>query len=270
MPSSLGLWALANEDVGQAVDETLPSPPRFRRPCMMANSQLALSSDCRTQMLIYGRHHFDMHLIHVSLVSQSSCQERKWATSAHTQGWVLALCWEYASLAPKVLVSRENVGSVPLEKGRRPLEMGRLAAEVGGREGWKHLERVGDLPGYRNGRHGNLRSHQKGHMNVYYIEKRKRKTMFPKPYSQGLRKKELECQRKAMLCVFITGPRVYVHICIWRYVHGLCCCGRFSITCKQHCWKDGVQSCWEAGEAGALLCSCGALREPAPKPPCQA
>lgn len=91
------------------------------------------------------------------------------------------------------------------------------------------------------------------------------KTIFPR-----IKKKELECQRKAMLCVFITGPRVYVHICIWRYVHGLCCCGRFSITCKQHCRKDGVQSCWEAGEAGALLCSCGALREPAPKPPCQA
>lgn len=63
-----------------------------------------------------------MHLIHISLVSQSSCQERKWAPSADIQGWVLALCWEYASLAPKVLVSRENIGSVPLEKGRRPAE----------------------------------------------------------------------------------------------------------------------------------------------------
>lgn len=28
---------------------------------------------------------------------------------------------------------------------------------------------------------------------------------------------------------------------------------------QQHSWKAGVQSCWEAGEAEALLCSCGAL-----------
>lgn len=42
---------------------------------------------------------------------------------------------------------------------------------------------VGDLSSYRNGTHGNLRSHQKGHMNVYYIEKRKKKiskTVFPR------------------------------------------------------------------------------------------
>lgn len=120
--SFLGFCALANEDVGQVVDETLPSPPRFRRPRMMANSQLALSSDCHTQMLIYRRHHFNMHLTHISLVRQSTAKKGNGLPLCTIQGRVLVLCWEYASLAPKVLVSRENTGSVPLKKGRRPAE----------------------------------------------------------------------------------------------------------------------------------------------------
>lgn len=127
----------------------------------------------------------------------------------------------------------------------------------------------GDLPGYRNGRHGNSRGHQKGHMNVYYIEKRKRRTMFPKPYSQGLKKEEeeeLECQRKAMLCEFITGPHVYVHVCIWRYVHGFCCCGWFSIT-RTAAQLEGRGSkllgSWRSRSPALLLW--GSV-EPGPKP----
>lgn len=50
---------------------------------------------------------------------------------------------------------------------------------------------------------GALRSHQKGHMNVYYIEKRERKKKFLKPYFQDLKNTNLECQRDAMLCIFI-------------------------------------------------------------------
>lgn len=139
--SSLGFCALANEDVGQVVDETLPSPPRFRRPRMMANSQLALSSDCHTQMLIYRRHHFNMHLTHISLVRQSNCQERKWAPTVHHPGpgpgALLGVCIP-GSKGPGE--QREHWVSSP-EEGKAACRMGRSAAEVGGTEGWKHLER---------------------------------------------------------------------------------------------------------------------------------
>ena len=62
--------------------------------------------------------------------------------------------------------------------------------------------------------HRQVRSHQKGHMNVYYIEKKERKKRFPKPSFWDSKKKttNLECQRDAMLSIFIIG--------IYNYVHG--------------------------------------------------
>lgn len=77
------------------------------------------------------------------------------------------------------------------------------------------------------------------------------KTIFPR-----IKKKELECQRKAMLCVFLTGPYVYVHICIWIYVHGLCCCGRFSITCtavRPEGWGSKLLGSWRSRSPALLL-----------------
>lgn len=71
----------------------------------------------------------------------------------------------------------------------------------------------GDLPGYRHGRHGNSRSHQKGHMNVYYIEKRKRRTMLPKPYSQGLKRRRIRMPKKShALCIYNRTTCVCTHM----------------------------------------------------------
>lgn len=53
-------------------------------------------------------------------------------------------------------------------------------------------------------------------------------------------------------------------MCMYTYVYedmytGFVAVGGSPSHVQQHSWKEGVQSCCEAGEAGALLCSCGVL-----------
>lgn len=137
--------------------------------------------------------------------------------------------------------------------------VGRAVAEAVGRSGGTEASRVaGDLADCRNGRQGNLRSHQKGHMNVYYIEKREKEERIAKsvfPRIKNIKTHKLECQRNAMLHSCITRARVYVHICIWRYVHRLCCGVLFLITCTEALLKVRgsrlVEGC--RGRSPALL-----------------
>lgn len=61
-----------------------------------------------------------------------------------------------------------------------------------------------------------MRSHQKGHMNVYYIEKKESKKRFPKLIVLGLKKKKkshkLGMSKRCHAFIFIIG--------IYKYVHG--------------------------------------------------
>lgn len=97
--------------------------------------------------------------------------------------------------------------------------VGRAVAEAVGRSGGTEASRVaGDLADCRNGRQGNLRSHQKGHMNVYYIEKREKEERIAKsvfPRIKNIKTHKLECQRNAMLHSCITRA-----LCMYTYVYG--------------------------------------------------
>lgn len=75
---------------------------------------------------------------------------------------------------------------------------------------------------------GALRSHQKGHMNVYYIEKRERKKKFLKPYFQDLKKHKLGMPKRChALYIYNQNINMYTEICTHRFRRS---CTLFPIT----------------------------------------